>query len=146
VQIQSAGVNPESPTRRRMVTCVLTCTISVRGGIFLRIRENMKLEINFLQPEEILNFSLTMLALAILDPTLPTATPCSHSEGCVHHPSTIPNGDAIEIRGRELKEIYMDSGTVINHTSNEAQANSRTVHSIIYRHCYLELPLRCPNS
>jgi hypothetical protein len=145
VQIQSAGVNPESPTRRRMVTCVLMCANSVWGDSFLRIRENMKLEIKLLQPEEILNFSLMVLALAILDPTLPTATPCSHSEGCVHH-STIPNEDAIDIRGRGLKEIYVDSGTVINHTSNEAQANSRTVHFIIYRHCYRGFPLHCPNS
>jgi len=102
----------------------------------------MDIEIKSLQPEEILNF-LVVLAVTILDPTLPTATPCSHSEGCVHHSSTIQNEDAIEIRGRGLKEKYVDSGTVINHTSNEAQANSRTVHSIIYCNCHLEFPLPC---
>lgn len=52
----------------------------------------------------------------------------------MHHSSTVPNEDAIEIRGRGPKEVYVDSGTVINHTINEAQANSRAVHSIIYRH------------
>jgi hypothetical protein len=105
----------------------------------------MKLEIKLLHPEEILNFSLCWQLLFLTPRSQQLLHVAIRKDVCTP-PSTIPNEDAIEIRGRGLKEIYVDSGTVINHTSNEAQANSRTVHSIIYRHCYLEFPLPCPNS